>query len=97
MTILSLTRRSPATTKAALDAGKTNVEEAISTVEAIRDTEEETTRDTEGAIRDTGEEATSTAGAIRDMEEAIKVKVATVVIKVTDVSDTQLNFLSFSF
>ena len=71
------------------------------TVEAIRDAEVETTRGTVGAIRDTvGEirdtevEATSTVGANRDMEEAIKVKVATVVIKVTIVSDTQLNFLS---
>ena len=65
------------------------MEEATSTVEAIRDTEE-TTRGTVGAIRDTEEEATSTVGAIR--EEAIKVKVATVVIKVTDVCD-----ISFSF
>lgn len=73
-----------------MEAGKANVEEATSTVEAIRDTEEETTRGTVGAIRDTEEEATSTVGAIR--EEAIKVKVATVVIKVTDVCD-----ISFSF
>lgn len=65
------------------------------TVEAIKDTEVEATRVTVGAIRDTEEGATR--GTIRDTEEAIKVKVATVVIKVTDVSDTQLNFFSFSF
>jgi len=70
------------------------VEEATrGTVEAIRDTEVETTRGTVGGT-DTEVEATSTVGANRDMEEAIKVKVATVVIKVTIVSDTQLNFLS---
>jgi len=105
LTILSLTKgtlrslviTSPATpTKAILNASETNLEEVIrGTVGAIRDTEQEATRDTEGAIRDMEAANKGTGAATKVLEEAIKVKVATVVIKVTDVSDTYLFFLLF--
>ena len=81
-----------------MNASETNPEEVTrGMVGVIRDTEQEATRDMVGEIRDMKEANKGTVAATKVLEGALKVKVGTVVIKVTDVSDTYFFSLPFFF